>query len=92
MSPTQHLVAAAASPLVPGTVALTIFFSSFLITGMVFIFSERCLIFVLFYLPVHEKVLRGNDDFVWQVDSMFHGRFTVDVEFLDLKIASINVN
>lgn len=23
---------------------------------------------------------------------MFHGRFTVDVEFLDLKIASINVN
>ncbi|XP_078163527.1 BTB/POZ domain-containing protein [Carex rostrata] len=40
--------------------------------------------------PVHEKVLRGSDDFVWQVDSMFHGRFTVDVEFLDLKIASIN--
>ncbi|KAJ4772498.1 BTB/POZ domain-containing protein [Rhynchospora pubera] len=39
--------------------------------------------------PVHEKVLRGSDDFVWQVDSMFHGRFTVDVEFLDLKIASI---
>lgn len=91
MSPTQHLVAAAASPLVPDTVALTIFFS-ILITGMMFIFSERCLIFVLFYLSVHEKVLRGSDDFVWQVDSMFHGRFTVDVEFLDLKIASINVN
>ncbi|KAJ3681517.1 hypothetical protein LUZ60_016006 [Juncus effusus] len=40
--------------------------------------------------PVFEKVLRGSDDFSWQVDSMFHGRFIVDVEFLDLKIASIN--
>jgi hypothetical protein len=55
-------------------------------------FTGMFIILVLFYLLVHEKVLRGSDDFVWQVDSMFHGRFTVDVEFLDLKIASINVN
>jgi len=55
-------------------------------------FTGIFIILVLFYLLVHEKVLRGSDDFVWQVDSMFHGRFTVDVEFLDLKIASINVN
>jgi hypothetical protein len=55
-------------------------------------FTGIFIILVPFYLLVHEKVLRGSDDFVWQVDSMFHERFTVDVEFLDLKIASININ
>ncbi|KAK8466834.1 hypothetical protein PHAVU_008G160100 [Phaseolus vulgaris] len=39
-----------------------------------------------FYIsPVHERVLRTSDDFVWPVDTAFLGRFVVDVEFLDLK-------
>uniref|UniRef100_A0A453S4C1 BTB domain-containing protein n=3 Tax=Aegilops tauschii subsp. strangulata TaxID=200361 RepID=A0A453S4C1_AEGTS len=40
--------------------------------------------------PVFEQLLRSSDDFVWQVDVMSHGRFTIDVEFLDLKIATNN--
>ncbi|XP_038886250.1 BTB/POZ domain-containing protein At1g21780 isoform X2 [Benincasa hispida] len=38
----------------------------------------------------HEKLLRTSEDFVWAVDSTFHGRFIVDVEFLDLKICPMN--
>ncbi|CAO2164771.1 unnamed protein product [Urochloa humidicola] len=40
--------------------------------------------------PVQEHLLRTSDDFVWQVDLMSHGRFTIDVEFLDLRIATNN--
>ncbi|RWR97210.1 BTB/POZ domain-containing protein [Cinnamomum micranthum f. kanehirae] len=40
--------------------------------------------------PVHERLLRNSEDFVWPVDSTFHGRFIIDVEFLDLKIYSLN--
>ncbi|XP_010459900.1 PREDICTED: BTB/POZ domain-containing protein At1g21780 [Camelina sativa] len=44
-----------------------------------------------FYIsPVYEKLLRTTDDCVWHVDSSFHGRFTIDVEFLDLKIFPLN--
>ncbi|XP_042489017.1 BTB/POZ domain-containing protein At1g21780-like isoform X1 [Macadamia integrifolia] len=40
--------------------------------------------------PIHERLLRTSEDFVWPVDSTFHGRFIIDVEFLDLKIYSLN--
>ncbi|CAK9142250.1 unnamed protein product [Ilex paraguariensis] len=40
--------------------------------------------------PIHERLLRTSDDFVWPVDSNFQGRFIIDVEFLDLKIYSLN--
>ncbi|XP_022141674.1 BTB/POZ domain-containing protein At1g21780 isoform X2 [Momordica charantia] len=40
--------------------------------------------------PIHERLLRTSEDFVWPVDSTFHGRFIVDVEFLDLKICPVN--
>lgn len=40
--------------------------------------------------PVHEKVLRTSEDFIWPVDGTFQGRFNIDVEFLDLKISPIN--
>ncbi|KAF7829826.1 BTB/POZ domain-containing protein [Senna tora] len=44
-----------------------------------------------FYIsPVHERVLRTCDDFVWPVDTTFVGRLIIDVEFLDLKICSQN--
>jgi speckle-type POZ protein len=39
---------------------------------------------------VHEHLLRSSEDFFWQLDTMYAGRFTIDVEFLDLKIASNN--
>ncbi|CAI0393135.1 unnamed protein product [Linum tenue] len=40
--------------------------------------------------PIHERLLRTCDDFVWPVDSSFQGRFIIDVEFLDLKICPLN--
>ncbi|XP_060673167.1 BTB/POZ domain-containing protein At1g21780 isoform X2 [Ziziphus jujuba] len=40
--------------------------------------------------PVHERLLRTGEDFVWPVDTAFTGRFVIDVEFLDLKIYSVN--
>ncbi|KAM0844178.1 hypothetical protein ACQ4PT_057224 [Festuca glaucescens] len=40
--------------------------------------------------PVIEQLVRTSDDFVWQVDVMSHGRFTIDVEFLDLRIGTNN--
>ncbi|KAJ7965557.1 BTB/POZ domain-containing protein [Quillaja saponaria] len=44
-----------------------------------------------FYIsPVHERLLRTCDDFVWPVDTTFLGRFIIDVEFLDLKICPLN--
>jgi speckle-type POZ protein len=43
-------------------------------------------------MAVHEHLLRTSDDFVWQVDAMSHGRFTIDVEFLDLRMANNNAS
>lgn len=40
--------------------------------------------------PIHERLLRTCEDFVWPVDSTFLGRFIIDVEFLDLKICPVN--
>ncbi|KAK6938403.1 BTB/POZ domain [Dillenia turbinata] len=40
--------------------------------------------------PIHERLLKTSDDFVWPVDSAILGRFIIDVEFLDLKIHSPN--
>lgn len=40
--------------------------------------------------PVQERLIRTSDDFVWPVDSTIHGRLIVDVEFLDLKVCSLN--
>ncbi|URE20967.1 hypothetical protein MUK42_12395 [Musa troglodytarum] len=39
---------------------------------------------------VYEKLLRTSEDFVWVTDFNCPGRFIVDVEFLDLKIAPLN--
>ncbi|GER49183.1 BTB/POZ domain-containing protein [Striga asiatica] len=40
--------------------------------------------------PIHERLLRTSDDFACVVDINFQGRFTIDVEFLDLKICPLN--
>lgn len=47
---------------------------------------------ILHHGVVHERLLRNCEDFVWPVDSTFHGRFIIDVEFLDLKICPVNVS
>ncbi|CDP22129.1 unnamed protein product, partial [Coffea canephora] len=41
-------------------------------------------------MPVHERLLRTSDDFVWPIDTTFQGRFVIHVEFLDLKICPLN--
>ncbi|KAJ4966100.1 hypothetical protein NE237_017949 [Protea cynaroides] len=41
--------------------------------------------------PIYERLLRTSEDFVWPVDSTFHGRFVIDVEFLDLKIYPLKI-
>lgn len=52
-----------------------------------------CIMIVYFYscAVIFDKQLKSNDDFVWAVENFFSGRFIVDVEFLDLKIASPSV-
>ena len=47
--------------------------------------------FLLLHAAVHEKLLWSSDDFVLPIDSTFHGRFIIDVEFLDLKLCLLNV-
>ena len=47
--------------------------------------------FLLFHAAVHERLLWSNDDFVLLIDSTFHDRFIIDVEFLDLTLCSLNV-
>jgi hypothetical protein len=55
--------------------------------------SDKCYCFYpAFPMAVHEHLLRTSDDFVWQVDAMSHGRFTIDVEFLDLRMANNNAS
>ncbi|GFP84327.1 BTB/POZ domain-containing protein at1g21780 [Phtheirospermum japonicum] len=40
--------------------------------------------------PIHERLLRISDDFACPVDLNCQSRFTIDVEFLDLKICPLN--
>lgn len=44
----------------------------------------------LYISQVNERLLRTCEDFVWYVDCTIHGRFIVDVEFLELKIYPLN--
>ncbi|GKA06444.1 hypothetical protein Tco_0685668 [Tanacetum coccineum] len=41
---------------------------------------------------VRERLLRTSKDFVLPVDYTFHGRFIIDVEFLNLQVYSENVS
>lgn len=43
-------------------------------------------------VAVQEKVLRTSEDFVWSAEFTYYGRFTVEVEFFDLKIWTENVS
>ncbi|MBA0550301.1 hypothetical protein Golob_021257 [Gossypium lobatum] len=39
---------------------------------------------------IKDKQLKSNEDFVWPIEVPLTGKFIIDVEFLDLKIASPN--
>lgn len=54
------------------------------------LYSEMLFLFCNY--AVHERLLRTPDDFAWPVDTSFAGRYIIDVEFLDLKICSVNVS
>ncbi|XP_074587426.1 BTB/POZ domain-containing protein At1g55760-like [Curcuma longa] len=41
---------------------------------------------ILIHPGISDKLLKSSDDCVWSVDTLFTGRFIIDVEFLDLKI------
>lgn len=37
---------------------------------------------------VSDKLVKSNEDFVWTIEYSLTGKLIIDVEFLDLKIAS----
>lgn len=47
----------------------------------------------LYYVTaeIRDKQLKGSEDFVWALEVPLTGKFIIDVEFLDLKTASLNV-
>jgi hypothetical protein len=47
---------------------------------------------VLIYdAEIKDKVIKSNEDFVWSLEIPLSGKFIIDVDFLDLKIASPDV-
>ncbi|KAI8012063.1 BTB/POZ domain-containing protein [Camellia lanceoleosa] len=44
----------------------------------------------LIHPEITDKQLKNNDDFVWAIEVPLTGKFIIDVEFLDLKIARPN--
>lgn len=43
------------------------------------------------YAEITDRQLKNNDDFVWAIEVPLTGKFIIDVEFLDLKIAPTDV-
>lgn len=44
------------------------------------------------HAEITDKQLKSNDDFVWAIEVPLAGKFIIDIEFLDLKIASSDVS
>lgn len=45
----------------------------------------------MLHAEITDKQLKSNEDFVWAIEIPLTGKFIIDVEFLDLKIASPEV-
>ncbi|GER45944.1 BTB/POZ domain-containing protein [Striga asiatica] len=58
--------------------------ASFVIKLVSGVGDRRCLV----HPEVTDKQLKSNDDFVWAIEVPLTGKFIIDIEFLDLKIAS----
>jgi speckle-type POZ protein len=41
---------------------------------------------------ITDRRLKNNEDFVWAIEVPLTGKFTIDVEFIDLKITSPDVS
>ncbi|KZV56335.1 BTB/POZ domain-containing protein [Dorcoceras hygrometricum] len=46
--------------------------------------DRKCLV----HPDVIDKMVKSNEDFLWTIEIPFTGKFIIDVEFLDLKLAS----
>ncbi|GFP99113.1 BTB/POZ domain-containing protein at1g55760 [Phtheirospermum japonicum] len=60
--------------------------ASFIIKLVSSVGDRKCLV----HPDVTDKQLKSNEDFVWAIEVPLTGKFIIDVEFLDLKIASLN--
>ncbi|KAK6154503.1 hypothetical protein DH2020_008751 [Rehmannia glutinosa] len=58
--------------------------ASFIIKVVSSVGDRKCLV----HPEVTDKQLKSNEDFVWAIEVPLTGKFIIDVEFLDLKIAS----
>jgi hypothetical protein len=46
---------------------------------------------LIYNAEIKDKVIKSNEDFVWSLEIPLSGKFIIDVDFLDLKIASPDV-
>ncbi|KAL2247731.1 BTB/POZ domain-containing protein At1g55760 [Sesamum indicum] len=58
--------------------------ASFIIRVVSSVGDRKCLV----HPEVTDKQLKSNEDFIWSIEVPLTGKFIIDVEFLDLKIAS----
>ncbi|KAL3821158.1 hypothetical protein ACJIZ3_007063 [Penstemon smallii] len=58
--------------------------ASFIVRVVSSVGDRKCLI----HPEVTDKQLKNNEDFIWSIEVPLTGKFIIDVEFLDLKIAS----
>ncbi|KAG8365183.1 hypothetical protein BUALT_Bualt18G0077800 [Buddleja alternifolia] len=58
--------------------------ASFIIRVVSSVGDRKCLV----HPEVADKQIKSNEDFVWAIEVPLTGKFIIDVEFLDLKIAS----
>ncbi|KAG6474052.1 hypothetical protein ZIOFF_067976 [Zingiber officinale] len=61
----------------------------FVSSGILYLCLSRQFLFILYptshyLIVVMDRLLQTSEDFVWPVDYIFQGRFTIDVEFLSL--------
>ena len=54
-------------------------------------FTLRFSFMLYMHAEITDKQLKNNDDFVWAIEVPLTGKIIIDVEFLDLKIASPEV-
>lgn len=60
--------------------------ASFMISVVSSVGDRKCLV----HPEITDKQIKSNEDFVWAIEVPLTGKFIIDVEFLDLKIASPN--
>ncbi|KAK4386872.1 BTB/POZ domain-containing protein [Sesamum angolense] len=58
--------------------------ASFIIRVVSSVGDRKCLV----HPEITDKQLKSNEDFIWSIEVTLTGKFIIDVEFLDLKIAS----